>query len=236
MANMNDDEKLNFVLDKMRKESAETKVSPEFSDNFQDKLDKLNQKAPFFQNSKLVAASVFSLALIFVTIYLVKDLHTSKNDNLKTYQTDSLAKDINNNEVAEGSKRTEDLVASIYDAKNFEDNSVLSNYYGQMRSGVDCQISSPALGKVIVYSNQTTKIEFVGKVNTNSPEEIKLLLKIYLGSNQASVRNLELITDKNGNFSADAFFELPGQYSWKIVYADEIAAAGNFFLGKLPAK
>lgn len=232
----------NKIFDKMKQDRDATNLSDNFESEFFSKLHKS-------RNDKSITYArigyAFAAVVILIGIFYFANSPSPIINNPKVIgiqdsaiqRSDTLVADGNNNKEKQNvpPKDSEDLLADNYDPINFENNPILSGYYGNMRGDIICKIYSPILGSTIEYDRKQLKINFEGKLEGITNKNLHLNIKIYLGSNQKALINHNLSIDKQGEFSFNEDLELPGQYSWKIITDDEMIFAGNFFLGKLPA-
>jgi hypothetical protein len=233
-----DKDKLNELLNEFAKNNP-IKLSNDFDKNFEHKLAQSKKRFNLFSKPTFKYA-IASLLIFFIAIYY---FNLDSNSTFSPAEQQTALIDSSNNKtidtvnvLKEIEKATTKLVATNFDPKNFENNSILEGYYGQMRSNLTCEVVSPVLADKFKYNKKGTKITFEGIVFDSNEQDLELIISFYIGNNQKAVLKNRIKLNENQHFSFTNKFELPGQYSWKVVAENEIIFAGNFFIGKLPAK
>ncbi len=235
------------VFDKYQEKNS-MKLSDGLEQKFEDMVAKHKKRENnfFFQPTfKYVIAGIL-LFIVFIFYFSNNSKPTlnspkfiaEKSDSSQIINTDSTI--ITNKKIEEELEKVieqpKNLLASNYNPINFEDNSVLNGYYGEMRASVSCVINSPKHGSIFEYKEKGSTILFNGVIEDGVNRNLELLIKVYLGSNQKPQLKKVIVLSENNHFSFSEKFTIPGQYSWKIIAESEIVFAGNFFIGKPPAK
>ncbi len=240
-------DKLQEVFDKYQKENP-MKLSDNFDKNFEEMIAKHERRKNniFFQPAFKYA--IAGVLLFVVTIFYFSDSSnsTSNRPNLIAEKNDSTSITENDTSLTVDKKTKEEikkvieqpqnLLAANYNPINFEDNPILEGYYGQMRANVGCEIKSPKHGKVFNYKENGNTVLFNGTIKNTDGKSIELLIKVYRGSNQKPQFKKVISVSNKNTFSFTHKFNIPGQYSWKVVTDSEIIFAGNFFIGKYSTK